>query len=230
MVQRPYSEQWSEQFHSWDKKGISFRVIHLSDEFTSDAIDFYSLPSCKGVIRNYPRADCPSLPHVITIPLGYHHTAESPAQNAWEQRELLWSFHGTDWFQRGEQLAPLQSYVPNSCRLLPSWNHPEMTGPEEYIRLLQNSKFCPILKGNNNETFRLYEALEAGCLPITLITDHNYLSWVNDHLHLEDLYPWNKPEEALKNEALLGEYTRTALQIRWNQWKEQIQLQCKSLF
>lgn len=230
VVQRPYSEMWSQLFHTWNKQNISFRVLHLSDEFTTDTIDFYSLSMCKAVIRNYPRADISSLSHIVTIPLGYHHKPDQDIQpKTWEERTLLWTFHGTDWFDRGQQLTKLESYVPNSCRLLPSWNHPDMTGPHDYIRLLQNSKFCPVLKGNNDETFRLYEALEAGCLPITFITNHNYLSWVNEHLHLEDLYPWNKPEEALKNEALLGEYTRTAVQIRWSQWKAQIQSQCQVL-
>lgn len=228
MVQRPYSEEWSNLFYLWNEKGVSFRVLHLSDEFISDTITFYSLPRCKAVVRNYLRDDLPRMDHILTIPLGYHHKSTDP-QKTWEERHLLWSFHGTDWFHRGKQLSAFSEFVPNSCRLLPSWNHATMTGEQDYLKLLNDTKFCPILKGNHYETFRLYEALEAGALPITTITDVNYLTWVEEHLGLEQFYLWNKPTEMLRNPTAVDELVRTIVQQKWGEWKKKIQEACQRL-
>jgi GR25 family glycosyltransferase involved in LPS biosynthesis len=228
IVQRPYSEEWSKLFYLWNEKGVSFRVLHLSDEFTSDDITFYTLPRCKAVVRNYIRADVPRMGHIVTIPLGYHHSSKEPPK-AWKDRSLLWSFHGTDWFQRGEQLSKFSHLVPNSCRLLPSWNHSTMTSEQDYLRLLNESKFCPILKGNHNETFRLYETLEAGALPVTTITDPRYLSWVEENLGLEKWYSWNKALDVLSNESAVDESIRLAVQTKWAEWKARIQAQCQAL-
>jgi hypothetical protein len=101
----------------------------------------------------------------------------------------MWSFHGTDWFDRKTQLAPLSAVEPHHCQLQPNWGHPTRSSKEEYLADLGNSKFCPILKGQNAETFRLYEALEAGTLPITTITDSTYLAWIEEKLGLSSLYP-----------------------------------------
>lgn len=228
LVQRPHSEAWAKLFYLWNEKGVSFRVIHLSDEFVSDDISFYSLPRCKAVVRNYPRDDLPRMDHILTIPLGYHHKSIEP-QKTWEERALMWSFHGTDWFERGKQLNEFAEFVPNSCRLLPSWNHSAMTGEHDYVKLLNDTKFCPILKGNHYETFRLYEALEAGALPITTITDVAYLSWVDEHLGLERLYPWNKPLDLLRNPSAVDELIRTIIQQKWTEWKKKIQEACQRL-
>lgn len=228
LVQRPHSHEWSDQFYLWNEKGVSFRIIHLSDEFVSDEIGFYSLPRCKAVIRNYPRSDLPRMDHIVTIPLGYHHKSEEP-QKSWEQRSFMWSFHGTDWFQRGKQLSTFSEFVPNSCRLLPSWNHSTMTGEHDYLKLLNDTKFCPILKGNHYETFRLYEALEAGALPVTTITDVNYLTWVDEHLGIEKLYPWNKPLDVMRNPSAINETIRLTIQEKWGEWKKKIQEACQRL-
>jgi GR25 family glycosyltransferase involved in LPS biosynthesis len=230
LVQRPHSEKWNQRFAEFHRQGSPFRVLHLSDEFLSDTIDFYWLPECKAVIRNYPR-EMSSRPHILTIPLGYHHVPSVESQNrTFREREWIWSFHGTDWFRRGQQLEAFRSFVPHRCHLQPEWNHSTMTKESQYLSHLTNSKFCPILKGNHYETFRLYEALEAGVIPVTTITDMSYLSWVDEHLHLEELYPWNKPLVMLKRSEEELESLRQSIRERWTAWKKKIQSEVRLLF
>jgi len=173
------------------------------------------------------RNDAPVLSHITTIPLGYHHKASS-LQKTWEERDLVWSFHGTDWFNRSSQLQPFASFVPNSCSLQPDWNHPSATKEKQYLSLLGNSRFCPILRGNNDETFRLYEALEAGTLPITTITNVQYLAWIDQHLDLSSLYEWTNPLAVLGSNVD-RESIRQEVVKRWSNWKLTICNTCTTL-
>jgi hypothetical protein len=215
LVQRPYCEQWNMTFSRYQKEGIPFNVLHLSDEFGTDYTHFYSFSSCKKVIRNYLRADLPE--KVITIPLGYHH--KSTECIPIEKRALVWSFHGTDWFKRGEQLKQFTSYTPYHCHLQPHWNDPSRTKKQDYLAHLGNSKFCPILKGNNMETFRLYEALEAGTMPIS-VEKNTYTDWIDKHLNLSELYDWTNPTTVSR---LMTNQIQTEVMKRWTQWKQSLQ-------
>lgn len=224
LVQRPHIAACEALFLSLEKQNIPFHVLHLSDEFGMDSISFYGLSMCKTVIRNYPRA-LPRIPHLFVLPLGYHYRATD--NKPWEERNLMWSFHGTDWFDRSKQLEPLLSVEPHSCRFQPDWNHSTMTPKEEYLSILGNSKFCPILRGNHAETFRLYEALEAGALPITTITDKGYLGWIEEHMGLSSLYPWTQPLLAIQQGQ--SESIRRTVCERWASWKKAIRITCAAL-
>jgi GR25 family glycosyltransferase involved in LPS biosynthesis len=224
LVQRPHLDAFQTLFVSFEKQNIPFHVLHLSDEFGTDSLSFYDLSMCKTIIRNYPRA-LPRIPHLYVLPLGYHY--RSVTKKTWEERELMWSFHGTDWFGRSKQLEPLMTVEPHSCRFQPDWNHATMTPKEEYLAILGNSKFCPILRGNHVETFRLYEALEAGALPITTITDEGYLGWIEEHMGLSSLYPWTQPLLALEQGQ--SESIRQAVSERWASWKKSIRTTCAAL-
>jgi hypothetical protein len=46
------------------------------------------------------------------------------------------------------------------------WNDPKQLTKEEYMKVLMDTKFVACPRGNNVETFRFYEALECGCIPI----------------------------------------------------------------
>ena len=223
LIQRPYLHQFVHLFTQLDKLNIPFHILHLSDEFGNDDITFYSFLMCKSVIRNYLRDDLPDLSHIHVIPLGYHHKPMI-TNKTWESRELMWSFHGTDWFDRSKQLQPLSTFVPHSCHLQPDWNHVSATKPQQYVNHLSNSKFCPILRGNNDETFRLYEALEAGCLPVTTITNATYLKWIDKHLGLSSLYQWTNPIATMQSNTNT-ESLRVEVSKRWLNWKQQIQAQ-----
>jgi GR25 family glycosyltransferase involved in LPS biosynthesis len=190
VVQRPHSFALHQYFQKLNEEGIPFKVLHISDEFGSDCIDFYQLPNCKGVIRNYIRPDVPKLPHIIQLPLGYHHKAsvESSAK-PFDERKFVWTFHGTNWFGRQDVLSSMFDITPNHCILTPDWNHPSMISGKEYISYLSNTKFVPVLRGNNPETFRFYEALESGCIPLSIKDDsnHPFYDWIFEQLFIRSM-------------------------------------------
>ena len=228
IVQRPNVAMWNSLFQEFHNHGKPFKVLHLSDEFCMDDLSFYSLSSCHAVVRNYFREDAPKLSHVITIPLGYHHKYKA-VQKQMNERKWLWSFHGTDWFDRSTQLYDFQSFVPHSCHLQPDWNHSTGTKQVDYLSILGNSKFCPILKGNHSETFRFYETMEAGVLPIfgKTITPE-YISWVKENIDLSSLYDWTA-KESVEQSNEVNECALQHMMKQWADWKEKIKASCQTL-
>ena len=158
IVQGPYLQKTLDVLSTWTRP---FRILHLSDERLQDPVDFYDHPCCKGVIRNYARPG-----KALTIPLGYHWHPIGNSVPKLPFRTKTWSFVGTEWGARGElhQLPKEKSVL----RLFPKWQDPENLGKSEYLELLLDSIFAPCPAGQNAETFRIYEALECGAVPLII--------------------------------------------------------------
>jgi hypothetical protein len=150
-------------------------LLHLSDENLNDPVEIYDHPAVKLVIRNYIRKDIPSSNKVITIPLGYVKSRSLKGKfKKLAERTLSWSFAGSvDKPTRIEMLQTLSTIDPNSMKLLPTWKQPQPEEADEYMKILGDSKFIPCPMGQNYETYRLYEALEAGCIPICIGDENN---------------------------------------------------------
>lgn len=103
---------------------------------------------------------------VTTIPLGYHWTVQSKSVPKLPFRAHTWSFAGTDW--RGREALRTLPPDRSVLRLFPKWQDPANLGREEYLALLLDSVFAPCPAGNNAETFRIYEALECGAIPLII--------------------------------------------------------------
>lgn len=81
------------------------------------------------------------------------------------------------------------------------------------------------MRGQNVETFRMYEALEAGSLPVTFVKDA-YSAWIDENLQLTQLYDWTNPNIMA---FPLSEEIRGEVQKRWNMWKETLKVECRAL-
>jgi alpha(1,3/1,4) fucosyltransferase len=161
IVQRPHWTETIEMLKTWSASGVRFKILHLSDEFSADPLDFYGLPGCVGVLRNYSRVGTGS---AVTIPLGYHWT---PVTQPTAARTTIWSFAGTDWNGRGTALAALPP-AKSHLSLFYTWEDQAALNKEAYLKQLSESIFAPCPAGNNPETFRLYEALECGAIPLVV--------------------------------------------------------------
>jgi len=161
-------------------------------------------------------------------------TFNKSAQNTDGQlkdRKLTWSFHGTGWYGRKNILEVISDLTPHSCHITPDWNHSTITRETDYIRIMNNTKFVPILRGNNVETFRLYEALEAGCIPIYVSGDSEYdklyAAWLNDNLGLIDSVNWFSAKKYMslpEDKYDKVEKYRAILLENWRKWKERIRV------
>jgi GR25 family glycosyltransferase involved in LPS biosynthesis len=192
-VQRPHAENIRKVLARWSAVGAKFYVLHLSDEYSTDPVDFYEWPTCLGVVRTYIRDDLTANPSekVYIIPLGPHWSVPGVAVQTHTPRppfrELVWSFIGTGWMGRKEKLELLRG-IPgdNRCVLMDEWNSPNMIGREESLAVLLNSWTVPCPGGQNAETFRIYEALEAGAVPILVNEEKmgKFLGWLGSKLPL----------------------------------------------
>jgi GR25 family glycosyltransferase involved in LPS biosynthesis len=235
LVQRPYVSQWNSIFKGLSVRNKYFKVLHLSDEFSEagrDDIQFYNNPKCTTVIRNYWRRDITNGAHIITIPLGYHHKGGN--MRSFAERRLVWSFHGNSWYNRKEDLKSLEVFVPNTCHFVDEWNAPNMTTESKYLADLEKSKFCPIPRGNNAETFRLYEALETGTIPIYVRQNGDELFWeqLRTHLEMVELESWAAAVsfmQRLLDNVDEAEQYRIKLHRGWMKWKGEVKDMCAQL-
>lgn len=226
---------------AWNNRGIGFYVLHLSDEFCNDPVFWYSWPNVLGVIRNYVREDAPDTEKVRTIPLGWHWalSQRDPRENTPRPpfRQFAWSFIGTNWAGRGEKLAVLEA-VPGDkkCVMMKEWNSPESLGREEVIGIYLNSWFVPCPGGQNAETFRIYEALEAGAIPIFVKEGdmEPLFKQIGSHMPILIAENWQQAAaiiHTLKN-AQPEKYDEIRTQIlnAWVAWKEDIRATVRKIF
>ena len=232
IVQRPHAAAIAKVLRRWEMLGKKFYVLHLSDEMGEDPLDLYEMEACVKVMRTYLRnTPCPE--KVLTIPLGYHWTLAEGSKNPLTLtprlpfRENVWSFHGTDWKGRKELLAPLKEVGPHVVEFYEGWNSEAALKEEAYISVLLNTVFVPCPDGMNPETFRFYEALECGCLPLIVRTEANeaWVSWIAGKCKIIPMNSWDDAKEFVKyimgNKEQLEGYRNVVLEA-WIQWREEV--------
>jgi hypothetical protein len=225
-VSRSDLHRWMPVFSIFEKEGRNFYALHMSDEFGKDDISWYNLPVCKGVIRNYYRQDA-NQPHVITLPLGYAQGMHKELVATVRTKDLIWSFEGTGWFDRGRKLAALDDLKPNHKVLHGDWNSPTQKSRAEYAKLIARSRFVPIVRGNHFETFRMYETLEAGAVPIYVREegDDMYWNWLTSKIKLANITSWDLASKYIRHFLVNPsdeERYRKGLVEQWNAWKAEL--------
>ena len=93
--------------------------------------------------------------------------------------------------------------------------------------MLLKSKFAPVPRGNHAETFRLWEALEHGSIPLYVrsMNDDAFLNWLRTNLFLMEIASW---EQAVKVIGFFlanpdkAERYRTGILDQWTTWKESL--------
>jgi hypothetical protein len=157
-----------------------FGVVHLSDEFLRDDCVFYDWPTCAFVLRNYFDPRHAGKPHVLHFGVGCKRGFEAAltdidASSDIDFKEYDWCFMGDlDKSGRGEVLREVRAAFPESSsrsylHVSHGFNGSDCLATDAYASRMARSVFCLCPTGNYNlDTFRLYEALEAGSIPVTL--------------------------------------------------------------
>ncbi len=149
-------------------EGKNAFLVHFLDETYEGGYERYD--SFRGVIRCFwstafnPRK-------VFILPEGYWNPAKSQFKTLTpaSRRKFLWSFDGElRKSSRLDAVRALRHIEPHFLRDTgPTYEKPTLDFKPEYQEILSDSAFAPAPMGNVTlETFRMYEALELGAIPL----------------------------------------------------------------
>jgi hypothetical protein len=142
-------------------------LFHLGDEWYRDDCAAYGW--CNLVIRNYWGPGYDGFKDIAIVPVGYRAGFARPQPPpAVEHRPHLWCFAGDPYkTTRADMLENMRKVGPGREHLTRGFNCAHKLGVGDYRALMESSIFVPAPCGNENiESFRVWEALEAGCIPI----------------------------------------------------------------
>jgi hypothetical protein len=149
------------------ENGCRVVLIHLSDEAFADDRGAYDF--CEAVVRNYRSDVLAENARVMFLPLGFKAGfANAAAVKPATHRKHLWSFAGDpNKLTRGEMLKALAEIGQGVTHLTSGFDASDSLPTAAYRALLDETVVVPCPCGwSNLESFRVYEALEAGCIPI----------------------------------------------------------------
>ena len=153
--------------------GPTIYLLHASDESCRADISIYKNLRIKHIFRNYWRPDAVA-ENVTHLPLGYLNGKGRKDNQILlaSRRTHKWSFAGAmDRNNRRSVIDNLRERYPtNALHLTPTWNSPTNLDSSQYVNMLRDSTYVPCLDGFfNTESYRLYEAMESGAIPITCV-------------------------------------------------------------
>ena len=164
---------------------------------------------------------------ILCVPIGY--TSDLPLKAGVplaSERPLLWSFAGALKSVRYHMVKSLSDAQPHSVFAPSSLVGRLSKG--EYFEVLENSIFAPCPMGNVLlESWRLYESLEAGCIPI--IERRPFMRYYERLLSDPPLpFVWNWKEAKRKMLALADDPTELdRMQQEIHQWWERFKSSLK---
>jgi hypothetical protein len=147
--------------------GCRIVLFHLSDERFKDDHSIYRW--CHTVFRNYYSPILQRQTNVFFFALGYKSGfAVDKPHVPIESRRYSWSFAGDpNKSTRLAMLTAMRSLGGGIEHLTSNFASPDALDISRYREMMSRSLFVPCPMGwVNLDSFRVYEALEAGCIPI----------------------------------------------------------------
>lgn len=158
-------------------RGNRFALFHLADEHHSDDGGLYNFANL--VLRNYWSRTHAADRRVIGIPLGLMRGFRVETSPATFERRFVWSFAGNGGKRSRVDMLKAMSCVDGGHVHATSATNPRSPAAEQrdapdaplsiedYAQLMSETIFAPCPAGwENLDSFRVCEALEAGCIPI----------------------------------------------------------------
>ena len=142
-------------------------LFHLGDEIgLIDTKNIYEM--CKHSWRIFCTNIYFDSKNVTCIPLGYKSGVREIINDKNYQRTCKWTFTGTvHKSSRHDLLYQLGKINPNFVHKTEKFAEKGSLDSNEISKILSNTEFVPCPNGVvHPETYRLYEALECGCIPI----------------------------------------------------------------
>jgi len=208
------------------ESGCRIALVHLSDESFAD--DTSSYRYCETVVRNYRSEVMAGDARVQFFPLGYKagFARDGGAPRPVAGRRYLWSFAGdAKKSTRREMLAAMNTLPRGFAHLTEGFGSADSLSTGAYRALLDDTVLVPCPGGwSNLETFRVYEALEAGCIPI--VERRIAFDYYNDLLGahpLPTVSDWTEVREFVSSKTLEDlECLRRSCELWWQAFKRRL--------
>lgn len=227
VVSNEKKKKCKKYFDKLSKMHYKFGVIQLGDEFYSIPADFYE--KCSFALRHYWHERYGQ--NVAAFPLGYKQgflNQDGPLHlNDSSHRKYVWSFAGQ--IEKSTRIAMINSMkkVPHYfIHETKQFFDPNALPSNEYRELLLNSIFIPCPRGwANLESFRIYEALECGCIPLVEKGEVDYFEKLLGDYPFPSLSSWDEApfliRTLLANPMALEEL-RCKCALWWKEHKKQV--------
>ncbi len=219
-----------ELYEKLSKKCSSIYLIHLGDEGgTEDTNLVYNY--CKHVWRTFGLPKYFNNDKITCIPIGYK-SGPNFQNKEIMKRKFLWSFMGTiHGASRYDLIHQNQNLKPNFINKTSSFASGESLNSEKYYEIMYDSIFIMVPHGYvHPESYRLYEALEAGCVPI-IENPHNFYDNFLPKNALIKVNLWKESSEIIKklfyDKNKLKEKS-DEINLWWKNYKKNLQDQFKS--
>ena len=196
-------------------------LIHLGDETgIYDLSPVYG--NCNHVWRTFCTGRYFNNKKVDCIAVGYKSGVEINKKDL--KRKYKWAFIGTPHkSSRHDLLFQLSSIQPSFSYKTEKF-HKKIMDTEEMTQVLSQTSFLPCPNGFvHPETYRLYEALESGCIPIV----------ENAYKYYDRLFPDNpflKIDKWIEAKEIINKWTEQKIikkseecNFWWNKYKEKLQ-------
>lgn len=222
-------------------KHKKFFILSISDENLKIPKIFYSYNNCLHNFISYVIPNT-NLTNTTYLPLGYKQKMFQDKSSFEVQknskRKFVWSFCGqVTKSNRMNILNSIKNFKPYYIHQTSAFGSSDALQIVNYRNILEDTYIVPCLTGFVSiDTFRLYEALECGCIPIVLKYNINFNKTENYYERLFGDHPLPVIENfaQLNNkiiEILENDYEKKRIEIYtwYNNFKNSLKLQIKDI-
>jgi len=200
-------------------------LFHLGEE--SGAHDLSPIyKNCDYIWRTFCSGKYFKNDKVKCIPVGYKSGLVNKNKNS---RKYKWAFTGTPHkTSRHDLLFQFSNIEPFFCHKTEKFDH-KIISTEEMSEILSSTDFLPCPNGFwHPETYRVYEALECGCIPI-VENAYNYYDRLFPTNPFIKVGMWSEAKPTIKgwdNEQIKKKSNEC--KIWWNNFKKELQQSIKN--
>jgi len=202
----------------------------LGDEENAFPVHLIHHPNIR-IWRMMARPDSPFVHHCL--PNGY-----TPHTHLLDSYDVAAVDRPLDWFLAGQITHLRREQCVEQLRRIPGGMRVETDGftkglpPAEYMRMLASAKIAPCPSGPQSpDTFRLYEALEAGCVPIADAQTskpgfpNGYWQWIfGCEVPFPVVSDWATLPEVMARELAAWPENQRRIAEWWRQYKQKLAL------
>ena len=213
-------------------EGVS-TILVTGDEWYRSSFEFMSKSSmyCDLIINTCYSPHMELFGNVVQIPFGLGNSQFPAYPPDWRsklasERDYFWSFAGDpNKSTRKAMLAEMERYEGGFTHLISGWMAMDSLSPQDYRALLENSVFAPCPAGwANVDSYRVWESLEAGCIPIVERRDFDYFTLIGGRHPMPALRDWREVHTILEpyRERGAAEELRAACANWWAGYKQSL--------